>query len=45
MDTRVITPARLAESVIAVPPLARNSTLGIDRAENQRIVRYLERAE
>lgn len=42
MDTRVITPARLAESVIAVPPLARNSALGIDRAENQRIVRYLE---
>lgn len=42
MDTRTITPARLAESVIAVPPLARNAGLSIDRAENQRLVRYIE---
>ena len=42
MDTRTITPARLAESVIAVPPLARNAGLTIDRAENQRLVRYIE---
>lgn len=42
MDTRTITPARLAESVIAVPPLARKAGLKIDRAENQRLVRYIE---
>lgn len=42
MDTRTITPARLAESVIAVPPLARNSGLTIDRAENQRLVHHIE---
>lgn len=42
MDTRNITPARLAESVIAVPPLARNGSLTIDRAENQRLVRFIE---
>jgi dihydrodipicolinate synthase/N-acetylneuraminate lyase len=42
MDTRNITPARLAESVIAVPPLARNSGLTIDRAENQRLVKFIE---
>ncbi len=42
MDTSVVTPSRLAASVVAVPPLARNSSLTIDRAENQRLVRYLE---
>ena len=42
MDTRTITPARLAASVIAVPPLARNAGLTIDRTENQRLVRYIE---
>ena len=42
MDTRTITPARLADSVIAVPPLARTSTLTIDHAENERLVRYIE---
>ncbi len=42
MDTRTITPARLAASVIAVPPLARNAGLTIDRAENQRLVKYIE---
>ena len=42
MDTRTITPARLSESVIAVPPLARNAGLTIDRAENERLVRYIE---
>ena len=42
MDTRTITPARLAASVIAVPPLARNAGLTIDRAENERLVRYIE---
>lgn len=42
MDTRTVTPARLAESVIAVPPLARNAGLTIDRAQNQRLVRFIE---
>ncbi|GIW99241.1 MAG: dihydrodipicolinate synthase family protein [Pirellulaceae bacterium] len=42
MDTRPITPARLAESVIAVPPLARDSSLEIHPEQNRRIVEYLE---
>jgi dihydrodipicolinate synthase/N-acetylneuraminate lyase len=42
MDKRAITPARLAESVIAVPPLARDANLKIDAAENQKIVRHIE---
>lgn len=42
MDTRSITPARLAASVIAVPPLARDTNLRIDAAENQRLVRFIE---
>ena len=42
MDTRPITPARLAESVIAVPPLARDAKLAIDVAANQKLVQFLE---
>ena len=42
MDQRPITPARLAESVIAVPPLARDSNLRIDPTQNQKIVRHIE---
>ncbi len=42
MDTRAITPARLAHSVIAVPPLARDSHLRIDARENQKLVRHIE---
>lgn len=42
MDTRVITPARLAESVIAVPPLARDANLRVNAAENQRLIRFIE---
>lgn len=42
MDTRNITPARLASSVIAVPPLARDSGLRLDVAENKKIVRFIE---
>lgn len=42
MDKRAITPARLAESVIAVPPLARDVNLKIDAAQNQKIVRFIE---
>ncbi len=42
MDTRPVTSARLAASVISVPPLARDANLRIDRHENQRLVRFLE---
>ncbi len=42
MDTRPITPARLAQSVIAVPPLARDRNLKIDEAENQKLVKHIE---
>ncbi len=42
MDKRVITPARLAESVIAVPPLARDANFRIDARENQKIARFIE---
>ncbi|MCA9134380.1 MAG: hypothetical protein KDA45_14525, partial [Planctomycetales bacterium] len=42
MDKRVITPTRLAESVIAVPPLARDSILRIQSQENEKIVRHIE---
>jgi dihydrodipicolinate synthase/N-acetylneuraminate lyase len=42
MDTRPITPATLANSVIAVPPVARNADLTWNRLENQRIIQHLE---
>ncbi|MEC8554586.1 MAG: dihydrodipicolinate synthase family protein [Planctomycetota bacterium] len=42
MDTRSITPARLAESVIAVPPLARNASHSIDTEQNRQLVQYIE---
>lgn len=42
MDTRPVTPEVLAGSVIAVPPLARNGSLAIDREQNHRIIRHLE---
>lgn len=42
MDTRPITPARLAQSVIAVPPLARDREGVVDRAQNQRLIRHIE---
>lgn len=42
MDTRPITSKRLAASVIAVPPLARNSDGSLNSAANQAIIRHLE---
>ncbi len=42
MDTQPITPQRLAASVIAVPPLARQSSGQICPHENKRLIRYLE---
>lgn len=43
MDTAQITPQRLAASIIAVPPLARNSQGVVCRAENTKLVKYIER--
>src|SRR4051794_37413971 len=42
MDSRPITPARLASSVIAVPPLARDAGGKVSREENTRLVRHIE---
>lgn len=42
MDTKPISSARLASSVIAVPPLARDAKGIICAKENERIVRWLE---
>jgi len=42
MDTRPITPERLAQSVIAVPPLARDGQSQVDREQNQRLIRHIE---
>ncbi len=42
MDTRPITPARLAASVIAVPPLARDRHESVLKEENIRLIRHLE---
>ena len=42
MDTRPVTTARLAASVVAVPPLARDAEGRISAAENARIIRHIE---
>ena len=42
MDTQAVTPNRLAASVIAVPPLARDDSLQLTQEENQRLVRHIE---
>ena len=42
MNTKPITPEALASSVLSVPPLARNSDLSLNRAENERQIRHLE---
>lgn len=42
MDTRPVTAARLAQSVIAVPPLARDAQGRVSRAENEKIMRHIE---
>lgn len=44
MDTAPITPARLADSVLAVPPLCRDSSLRIHQEENRRLVEFSEAA-
>lgn len=42
MDSAPLTAARLASSVIAVPPLARKANEQVLRAENEKMVRHLE---
>ncbi|TWU24245.1 5-dehydro-4-deoxyglucarate dehydratase [Novipirellula galeiformis] len=42
MQTAPFSPAQLRESVIAVPPLARDDSLKIDRAENAKLIKHLE---
>lgn len=42
MQTRPVTSADLARSVIAVPPMARDKDLKFDRAENEKILRHIE---
>lgn len=41
MQTDQVTPAVLASSVIAVPPLCRNADLSLNPGENERLVRHL----
>jgi dihydrodipicolinate synthase/N-acetylneuraminate lyase len=42
MKTATFDPSHLAESVFAVPPLARDSSGSVSREENEKIVRFLE---
>jgi dihydrodipicolinate synthase/N-acetylneuraminate lyase len=42
MNTDPFTLATLAASVVAVPPLARNADLSLNRAENLKLIRHLE---
>ena len=42
MNTAPITAATLSASVVAVPPLARNADLTLNRAENLKLIRHIE---
>ena len=42
MNTAEITPQTLAESVIAVPPLARNADRSLNANENEKLIRHME---
>jgi len=42
MQTTPITSEDLANSVIAVPPMARDENLVFDREENEKIMRHIE---
>lgn len=42
MNTSPITPKTLSSSVIAVPPLARNQDLTVNRDENRKLVKHIE---
>jgi dihydrodipicolinate synthase/N-acetylneuraminate lyase len=41
MKTTPVTPADLAASVLAVPPLARNANFALDKAENVKLLNHL----
>ncbi|MGK0187898.1 MAG: dihydrodipicolinate synthase/N-acetylneuraminate lyase, partial [Verrucomicrobiales bacterium] len=42
MQTTAITPEILAQSVVAVPPLCRDTSLRIDAAENAKLIKHIE---
>ena len=42
MQTSPVTPEQLNSSIIAVPPLARDADLKINREENAKIIRHIE---
>ncbi|MEM9589292.1 MAG: dihydrodipicolinate synthase family protein, partial [Planctomycetota bacterium] len=42
MKTTPFDPVHLADSVFAVPPLARDADLEVDADENEKIIRFLE---
>jgi dihydrodipicolinate synthase/N-acetylneuraminate lyase len=42
MQTSPVTPGQLNTSVIAVPPLARDSELKLNREENAKVIRHIE---
>ena len=42
MNTAIITPETLSNSVIAVPPLARDADLNVCATENAKIIQHLE---
>ncbi|MCX8238787.1 MAG: dihydrodipicolinate synthase family protein [Akkermansiaceae bacterium] len=42
MQTSPVTPEQLNASVIAVPPLARDSELKLNREENAKVIRHIE---
>jgi dihydrodipicolinate synthase/N-acetylneuraminate lyase len=42
MQTSPVTPEQLNSSIIAVPPLARDANLKINRKENGKIIRHIE---
>lgn len=41
MKTTPVTPADLAASVLSVPPLARNASFAVDKAENAKLLNHL----
>ena len=45
MNTATITPETLSNSVIAVPPLARDADLNVCATENTKIMQHLEAGE
>lgn len=44
MQTEALTPARLKESPLAVPPLARNADLSLNKEANDALIQHIERS-